>query len=98
MDFYKTLEERVTNRNSPNDYIVWPDFKYARSKDLVVKGGDFYAYWDGDSWVTDVDQLIQEIDSASWERYRELKEVSPELRIAVKQMDFASSGIMAKFQ
>ena len=98
MDFYKTLEERVTNRNSPNDYIVWPDFKYARSKDLVVKGGDFYAYWDGDNWVTDVDQLIQEIDSASWERYRELKEVSPELRIAVKQMDFASSGIMAKFQ
>ena len=62
MDFYKTLEERVTNRNSPNDYIVWPDFKYARSKDLVVKGGDFYAYWDGDNWVTDVDQLIQEID------------------------------------
>lgn len=98
MDFFKTLEERVTTRNASSDYVIWPDFKFAGSKDLVAKGGDFYAYWNGETWITDVDQLINEIDSASWERFKKLREVQPELRINVKQMDFASSGIMAKFK
>lgn len=61
MDFYKTLDERVTNRNASSDYVVWPDFKYAGAKDIVVKGGDFYAYWNGETWITDIDSLIRAI-------------------------------------
>ena len=98
MDFYKTLDERVTNRNASSDYVVWPDFKYAGAKDIVVKGGDFYAYWNGETWITDIDSLIKAIDQDSWERFNELRALDPNLRINVKQMDFASSGIMAKFQ
>ena len=98
MDFYKTLHERVKKPNSDIDYNVWPDFKYSNSRDLVVKGGDFYAFWDGTNWITDIDVLISTIDKSSWDKYKELMDGHPDLRVAVRQMDFASSGIMAKFQ
>ena len=63
MDFVQ-VQKKVTNR----DMIIYPEFKVAKSKDLMVRGKSFYAIWDEEAgmWSTDeydvkrlVDQDIQ---------------------------------------
>ena len=43
---------------------ICPDFYVRKSKDLMIRGGDFYAVWleDRGMWSTDEDDLIQLVD------------------------------------
>ena len=45
-------------------YEIYPSFNIIRSKDLMIRGGDFYAVWNEDEhlWSTDEDILIKLID------------------------------------
>lgn len=45
-------------------YEIYPSFDIIRSKDLMIRGGDFYAVWNEDEhlWSTDEDVLIKLID------------------------------------
>lgn len=55
----------VTYRNTKNGFEVYPKFKIATShKDLMVRGGDFYAIWDEEQgiWSTDEGDAIRLID------------------------------------
>ena len=44
---------------------IYPSFKVCKSKDLMIRGGDFYAIWDEENgmWSTDEDTAIRLIDN-----------------------------------
>lgn len=52
MDFYQIKEKEGVKKGTLD---VYPDFKVGRTKDLMVRGGKFYAIWDEDRqlWSTD---------------------------------------------
>ena len=43
----------------------YPDFLYTPSKDLMIRGGSFYAVWDEENgiWSTEMNRLCEIIDS-----------------------------------
>lgn len=93
MDFYK-----VKQRSTKNGIIeVYPDFKVCRSKDLMVRGGKFYAIWDAEKglWSTDeydVQRLIDEDLYGASERLR------TDERVVVKAMSDFSSRSWVEFR
>ena len=68
MDFLK-----IAFRNSKkNGYEIYPIFMTKKSKDLMIRGGDFYAIWDEryGRWSQDQDDVVDLIDAAM-EEFRE---------------------------
>lgn len=64
LDFYK-ISERALEGKKEGTIEVYPDFRIVRSKDLMVRGRQFYAIWDEEKqlWSTDeydVQRLIDE--------------------------------------
>ena len=57
---------------------VYPAFKVMRSKDLMIRGGAFYAIWDEsqNKWITDEFKAIQMIDEEIYKAYKEKSEKS----------------------
>ena len=71
---------RVSTRATRKDrFEVYPKFVVRKTKDLMVKGGDFYAFWDETkkSWSTDQDDLIAAIDRELDDYYEEHKDTFP---------------------
>lgn len=60
MDFYE-----LKCKNTKNGLNVYPDFQVGKSKDLMVRGGDFYAIWDEETkiWTTDEFKVIDVVDN-----------------------------------
>lgn len=60
MDFYE-----IKSKNTKNGLNVYPDFQIGKSKDLMIRGGDFYAVWDEDNklWTTDEFKICEVIDN-----------------------------------
>ena len=54
----------VSARTLKDSVEVFPKFKICRPKDLMIRGGDFYAIWDDDRnvWSTDEQDAIRLID------------------------------------
>lgn len=65
MDFYK-IRSQSTKKGVTE---VYPDFLVRRSKDLMIKGGKFYAVWDEDKglWSTDEYDVQRIIDKDLYE-------------------------------
>lgn len=65
----------VSTRNTKNSVEVYPIFKAKKSKDVMMRGGDFYAIWDEQNkmWSTDEDSVVQLIDNEIEEYYEEHK-------------------------
>lgn len=63
LDFYDVLEKDVSTKNK-SLIEVYPSFKVLKSKDLMVRGGKFYAIWDPDKemWVTDEYEVQKLVD------------------------------------
>ena len=57
LDFL-TIATRV---KKPGTIEVYPEFEIKKSKDLMIRGGDFYAIWGEDRglWSTDEDDVVQ---------------------------------------
>lgn len=55
---------RIGTRNTKTTIEVYPKFDVRKSKDLMIRGGDFYAIWDEERkmWSTDEDDVIRLID------------------------------------
>ena len=83
MDFYE-IEWRRPKKDGPIE--IYPEFLVKSSKDLMIRGGDFYAFWDEDRgvWSTSQDDLVDLIDSSLWD-FKKSKKESP---------DFASSKVL----
>ena len=56
---------KISSRNTKKGVEVLPKFKMTRSKDLMIRGGDFYAIWDEERqmWSTDEQDVIRLIDN-----------------------------------
>lgn len=92
MDFLDVTVKKFYSNNRSCDYEVSPDFIFGDAKDLVVKGGKFYAYWNGHRWDTLQRNLFYDIDSQLWNKAKELQEEGPGVRIEVKEIRKASGG------
>lgn len=55
---------RISTKFGKNSVEVAPKFVIRKSKDLMVRGGDFYAIWDEENkmWSTDEDDVTRLID------------------------------------
>ena len=80
LDFVKIL-----TRRSPKKGIieVYPEFRNIRSKDLMIKGGKFYAIWDEEVglWSTDEYRAHELIDNEIKAFYEEFKKTSSDVVI-----------------
>lgn len=95
MDFY-----RIKERTAKNGVVeVYPDFKVTRSKDLMVRGKQFYAIWDEAKglWSSDEYDVPRLID-ADLTRYKESIADRVEGIINVKYMNDFSSNTWLQFR
>lgn len=69
---FMTISPRMTR----NGWEIVPKFKMTRSKDLMIRGGDFYAIWDEERqmWSTDEQDVIRMIDDALTKYAKENKD------------------------
>lgn len=84
-----------TNRNSVD---ISPKFKMMKSKDLMIRGRDFYAIWDEDRkmWSTDEDDVTRLVDR-ELDKYVSENENRLEGTPVIKYMWDSDSGSIDKF-
>lgn len=72
MDFYKVRTKFVKYRNV---HEVYPEFVVKPSKDLMVRGHDFYAIWDDELglWNRNVMRVQEFVDRDIWKKYDQVK-------------------------
>lgn len=75
---------------------VYPTFLVRKSKDLMIKGGDFYAVWCEDLglWSTDEDDLIRLVDKMTLDYAEENRESIGVFRIKKLLLVNSSSGMI----
>ena len=75
MDFLK-VSTRATRKDR---FEIYPKFIVRKTKDLMIKGGDFYAFWNEDKkvWSTDPDDLNAAIDKELDKYYEENEGMFP---------------------
>ena len=88
----------ITTRNTKSGVDLYPKFKVQKSKDLMIRGGDFYAIWDEDKkmWSLEEDTAVKLIDI---ELKRYLSEHAEQLgdNVNVKYMWDSDSGTIDKW-
>ena len=93
MDFFKIVCGKPTT-SSPIQ--IYPMFKVGKTKDLMIRGGDFYAIWDERKglWSTDEFDVVNIIDTA----INEFKDKNPEFSgLRVSYMENSDSGVIDKW-
>lgn len=92
MDFFEPTRKLIRGV-----YYVYPKFKICRSKDLMIRGGDFYAIWDEDRkiWSREQDDVIRIVDAAT-KRYIDEHSKEDETYRPLYMWD-ADSGIIDKW-
>lgn len=76
---------------------VVPDFKVKKSRDLMIRGKDFYAIWDEENktWSTDQDTAVRLIDNEIRKAYEKI--VSNTDKIVPCYLENASSGMIDRW-
>ena len=94
----------VSTRTAKSVVEIYPKFIINnRSKDLMIRGGDFYAVWDADTgfWSTDEQDLIRlvdkELDTYAESNKTKLLEPGDASRIRVLHMWDSDSGSIDKW-
>ena len=74
---------------------IYPRFIIKKSSDLMIRGGDFYAFWlDGENrWTTDEQDVIDAIDGAL-DKYFEENKSRFEMPVRVMHMWDAETGMI----
>ena len=77
-DFVKIMWRAPKKKGDPIE--IYPTFNTKKSKDLMIRGGDFYAVWDEKKgiWSTEQDDVIDMIDAAMEEYKKKLMDESPQ--------------------
>src|SRR5690242_755420 len=74
MDFYQVRERE----NKKGEIEIYPDFIVRPSKDLMVRGGSFYAVWDENAGLWSTDEFaIQQLIDADLYKHAERHEGKP---------------------
>lgn len=94
MDFYRILEKE--NRDASISLI--PDYSIEQSKDLMIRGGSFYAVWDQarNRWSQNSYDLIRLVD-AELDAEAKRREVATGHRYAPQHLKWSSTGSWKKF-
>lgn len=97
MDFVdiKSIHKRGNNRKT--DILIQPGFLHGDIKDLVVRGGAFYAFWNGKEWSTKINSLITAVDADIRKEYREAKSANSDKQVGVLYLRDDDSGVRKKF-
>lgn len=77
-------------------FEIYPDFIVRKSKDLMIRGSDFYAIWDEENglWSTDEDRAIELIDNEIRNFAGEYKKEHSDLKsVRVLYLMYSSSGM-----
>ena len=85
----------VATKKSGNNLCIYPKFRlYPKSKDLMIRGSDFYAIWleDKGIWSTNEDDALNIIDKALEECYVKNLKDHPDMNITVLYTWDGSSG------
>lgn len=88
-----------SKRTPKKDLIeIYPKFRVGRSKDLMIRGGDFYAVWDEEEsvWATDQDTVIRLIDKALDEYASRVDDGSS--HVVIKHMRDSESGSIDRWR
>lgn len=88
----------ISTKTNKNSVEVFPKFLMKKSKDLMIRGRDFYAIWDDDRkmWSTDEDDVTRLVD-AELNKYVEDNKDKLEGSVIVKYMLDSDSGSIDKF-
>lgn len=88
----------ISTKTNKNSVEVFPKFLMKKSKDLMIRGRDFYAVWDEDRkmWSTDEDDVTRLID-AELNKYVDENVDKLEGTPIVKYMLDSDSGSIDKF-
>jgi len=76
----------VCVKNNKGKFIVYPDFLTdVKSKDLMIRGNDFYAVWldDKEIWSTNIQDVCDIVDKELYKKADELKKTYDEIQIEV---------------
>lgn len=94
LDFMRIGEE-VVRKNKIDSIRIFPEFIVCRSKDLMIRGGDFYAIWieEQHKWSRDEQDAIDLIDKELNDFYNERKD-KYEVRATVQYVRNAKNGII----
>ncbi len=98
MDFYEIKCKKLKSNNKTSDAVIFPDFLYVDTKDLVCKGGAMYAFWDGDKWDTSLMNLIKIIDGDIFDLKKKMVNKYPDRTYEVKTMRSNKSGMRSDFE
>ena len=88
----------ISTKTNKNSVEVFPKFLMKKSKDLMIRGRDFYAIWDNERkiWSTDEDDVTRLVD-AELNKYVEENKDKLEGSVIVKYMLDSDSGSIDKF-
>ena len=95
MDFYKI----IVVEKKDGTLQIRPDWKVGRSKDLMTRGGSFYAIWDEDHglWSTDIYDVQRLVDE-DLTRYTKEQEEKLGIDYSVARLEVNSSKLWDEFQ
>lgn len=88
----------ATKEGKKGEIQVYPEFYVRKSRDLMIRGGDFYAIWvpERGVWSTDQDDVVQMID-AELTKYIEEKSWPDGIKVKPLKMSIASSGTIDRW-
>ncbi len=95
---YCRINWRRPNKNAVPE--IYPVFVTKKSRDLMIRGGDFYAVWDerNQMWSTDQDTVVDLIDSEMEAYKAKLCETNPDMAGArIMYMWRSDSGSIDKW-
>lgn len=98
LDFCTISHSRKTK--GKREYLeVVPNFVTIRSKDLMVRGGAFYAVWNHKTglWSTDEHDLRELVDEALYE-YADRLRVEQDLDVVVRDLKVFTTGQWSKYR
>lgn len=95
MDFYQI----VTKENKNGTIELYPDFRVGRSKDLLVRGGRFYAIWDEAQGLWSTDEYdVQRLVDHELRTYAEEQRAASGISYTVKSLQSFSSNAWNQFK
>lgn len=97
LDFY-SISERENEKT--HSIEIFPDFEVQRSKDLMIRGGGFYAVWNSEAGLWSTDEYdIQRLVDEDLEKHREERKAQDVTKkFIVKYMRRDSTGLWKKFR
>ena len=93
MDFCQIRTRTVPKEK--NVVEIYPEFKICKSKDLMIRGKDFYAIWDEERglWTTDSYDVQRLVDKDIEAKVDETRKIFPEATLRLRtMMDYSTNS------